>query len=119
MLSLLLSTRKLIDSFIYIMKEEDTRSLLLLMATILAIGTGFYSTVEKLSALDALYLSFITLTTIGYGDLHPVTSFGKIFTIVYSLIGLGIMAMFISIVSKSYIKHKDIKKNKKYKKSNF
>nr|WP_233611078.1 potassium channel family protein [Lactococcus sp. S64] len=85
------------------------------MTTILAIGTGFYSTIEKLSILDALYLSFITLTTIGYGDFYPVTAIGKIFTIVYSLIGLGITAMFISIVSKSYIKYKDIKKSKKHK----
>ncbi|MCG6977221.1 MULTISPECIES: potassium channel family protein [Lactococcus] len=112
MLSLLLSIEKLFESFRYILKEEDTRSLLIIMATILAIGTGFYSVVEKLSILDALYLSFITLTTIGYGDFYPVTPLGKIFTMVYSLIGLGIMAMFISVVSKSYIKSKATKKHK-------
>ncbi len=35
-------------------------------------GTIFIPTVEKLSPLDSLYLSFMTLTTIGYGDVHPV-----------------------------------------------
>ena len=63
----------------------------------------FYSTVEKLSPLDSLYLSFMTLTTIGYGDVHPVTDLGKIFTMVYATVGLGIMAMFISVVAKSYL----------------
>lgn len=66
-------------------------------------GTIFYSTVEKLSPLDSLYLSFMTLTTIGYGDVHPVTDLGKIFTMVYATVGLGIMAMFISVVAKSYL----------------
>ncbi|MHC0416881.1 potassium channel family protein, partial [Enterococcus faecalis] len=50
-----------------------------------------------------LYLSFMTLTTIGYGDVHPVTDLGKIFTMVYATVGLGIMAMFISVVAKSYL----------------
>ncbi|XKQ12708.1 potassium channel family protein [Enterococcus faecalis] len=58
---------------------------------------------EKLSPLDSLYLSFMTLTTIGYGDVHPVTDLGKIFTMVYATVGLGIMAMFISVVAKSYL----------------
>ena len=101
MLSLLISVKKLFSSFLGILKKEDTRALLL--ATTLLSGTIFYSTVEKLSPLDSLYLSFMTLTTIGYGDVHPVTDLGKIFTMVYATVGLGIMAMFISVVAKSYL----------------
>ena len=41
----------------------------------------------------------MTLTTIGYGDVHPVTDLGKIFTMIYATVGLGIMAMFISVKS--------------------
>ncbi|EHR4922991.1 TPA: two pore domain potassium channel family protein, partial [Enterococcus faecalis] len=78
-------------------------ALFFLLATTLLSGTIFYSTVEKLSPLDSLYLSFMTLTTIGYGDVHPVTDLGKIFTMVYATVGLGIMAMFISVVAKSYL----------------
>ena len=103
MLSLLISVKKLFSSFLGILKEEDTRALFFLLATALLSGTIFYSTVEKLSPLDSLYLSFMTLTTIGYGDVHPVTDLGKIFTMVYATVGLGIMAMFISVVAKSYL----------------
>ena len=103
MLSLLISVKKLFSSFLGILKKEDTRALFFLLETTLLSGTIFYSTVEKLSPLDSLYLSFMTLTTIGYGDVHPVTDLGKIFTMVYATVGLGIMAMFISVVAKSYL----------------
>ena len=103
MLSLIISDKKLFSSFLKKKKKEDTRALFFLLATTLLSGTIFYSTVEKLSPLDSLYLSFMTLTTIGYGDVHPVTDLGKIFTMVYATVGLGIMAMFISVVAKSYL----------------
>lgn len=61
-------------------------------------GTMFYSQVEVFSMMDALYFSFTTLTTIGYGGLYPVTAIGKLFTMLYAVIGLGIMAGFISVV---------------------
>ncbi|MGH2208201.1 ion channel [Enterococcus faecalis] len=47
----------------------------------------FYSTLEKLSPLDSLYLSFMTLSTIGYVDVHPVTDLAKIYTMVYATVG--------------------------------
>lgn len=111
MLSLLIATKKLFTSFSFILKKDDTKALFFLMATTLMSGTIFYSTVEKFSILDALYLSFMTLTTIGYGDLHPITTTGKIFTMIYATVGLGIMAMFISVIAKALIyskqKHKE------------
>ncbi|MFK4895973.1 potassium channel family protein [Lactococcus petauri] len=103
MLSLLIATKKLFTSFSFILKKDDTKALFFLMATTLMSGTIFYSTVEKFSILDALYLSFMTLTTIGYGDLYPITTTGKIFTMIYATVGLGIMAMFISVIAKAFI----------------
>jgi voltage-gated potassium channel len=66
--------------------------LLLVAVSILGIGTVFYHVVEKLKPLDAFYFSTITLTTVGYGDITPHTDLGKIFTVFYVLIGIGLIA---------------------------
>lgn len=63
-------------------------------------GTLFYANVEHFTYLDALYFSFTTLTTIGYGDIYPVTAAGKIFTMMYSVVGLGVMGSFLAVVVK-------------------
>lgn len=72
------------------------RSTLALTAVLLVAGTAFYTTVEHLAPLDALYLSVMTLATVGYGDFHPVTAVGKIFTIVYVFVGVGVLVAFVT-----------------------
>lgn len=58
---------------------------------LLCAGTFVYSTVEGWSVLDAAYFSVISLTTIGYGDMHPTTAFTKLFTMGYVLVGVGLV----------------------------
>jgi voltage-gated potassium channel len=78
------------------LEDEKFRSLLYIAALTLAIGTFFYHSVEGWSWLDSLYFSVITLTTVGYGDFTPETNYGKIFTIIYIFIGLGILIGFVT-----------------------
>jgi hypothetical protein len=51
---------------------------------------------EGWSPVDAFYFSVVTLATVAYGDLHPTTDVAKLFTVVYILFGLGVLAAFIS-----------------------
>lgn len=64
-------------------------------------GTIFYHHIEKWSWVDAYYFCVVSLATVGYGDLHPTTSFGKIFTTFYILIGVGIIGAFANALIKN------------------
>jgi hypothetical protein len=78
--------------------DDDSRSILLAAVWLLFGGTIIFMILESLSILDAFYFSFITLATIGYGDIAPQTDLGKIATIIYSVAGLGILAALFSTI---------------------
>jgi voltage-gated potassium channel len=56
---------------------------------LLAIGSGGYMAIEGWGSLDALYMTVITLATVGYGEVHSVSAAGRIFTLVLILLGVG------------------------------
>jgi hypothetical protein len=78
-------------------RDPEVRALLVLFGFMLLSGTLFYTNVEGWTVLDALYFSVVTMSTVGFGDLTPGTTIGKIFTIIYLLTGVGI---FVALVSK-------------------
>ena len=95
---------KTIFSFL---RDRVYRDLLITSSFILAFGTTVYHYLEGWSIIDSLYFSVITLTTIGYGDYSPQTEAGKIFTIFYIIIGLGMILNFINAVYNHYAYLKD------------
>src|ERR687898_336831 len=80
-------------------RDPQFVSLALLAAVAIVSGTAFYSLVEGLRFVDALYFSVVTLTTVGYGDFAPQTDAGKLFTAVYVLVGVGILLAFVTTVA--------------------
>jgi voltage-gated potassium channel len=79
------------------------RGALLILVFILSSGTIFYSSVEGWSIVDALYFSVVTLATVGYGDLAPQTTAGKLFTIVYIFVGIGLFVAVATSVARGYL----------------
>jgi hypothetical protein len=82
------------------LREPEGKVLAASAITALAVGTVAYTILEGWSVLDSLYFSVVTLATVGFGDLHPTTDLAKLFTIVYILAGLGILAGFVSELAK-------------------
>eukprot|EP00607_Mallomonas_marina_P010730 CAMPEP_0182422698 /NCGR_PEP_ID=MMETSP1167-20130531/8446_1 /TAXON_ID=2988 /ORGANISM="Mallomonas Sp, Strain CCMP3275" /LENGTH=372 /DNA_ID=CAMNT_0024600983 /DNA_START=83 /DNA_END=1202 /DNA_ORIENTATION=+ len=58
----------------------------------LGIGTFSMMAIEGWSIVDSGYWACVTITTVGYGDMFPVTVGGKVFTIFYCLVGTVYMA---------------------------
>ncbi len=52
---------------------------------------------------DALWWSVVTLTTVGYGDVYPITNMGKLLSGVIALIGIGFVALPTGIISSAFI----------------
>jgi voltage-gated potassium channel len=78
---------------------------------VLLSGTTFYHYVENWRWLDSLYFSVISLATVGYGDFSPKTDLGKIFTIFYLIIGLGIFAALLNNLIKSRMAKRSLREN--------
>ncbi|MDA8168139.1 MAG: NAD-binding protein [Nitrospiraceae bacterium] len=62
-----------------------------LIALVIAIGTAGYSFIEGWNLLDSLYMTVITITTVGYKEVHPLSRPGMVFTICLILFSLGIV----------------------------
>jgi voltage-gated potassium channel len=63
--------------------------LLLLPVLVVIIGTFGMMAIEHLSFTDALYFTIVTIATVGYGDVTPATTAGKIFCIFLIIFGIG------------------------------
>ncbi len=100
---------KTILNFLY---DSKYRQLLYTSASIVVIGALVYRYLEEWSWIDAFYFSIITLTTVGYGDFSPQTDAGKLFTIFYIILGIGMILNFINTMQSYYNEKKDIHNQK-------
>lgn len=65
------------------------------------------------SFFDAIYWATVSLTTVGYGDIYPVSDVGRLITMISSLFGIAIVALPAGIITAGYMEEiKDISENK-------
>jgi len=75
------------------------RIVLALVLILIAFGTVGYMSLEHWSLHDALYMTVITLSTVGYGEVRPLTQPGEVFTILMIFGGVGVLAYSFSTVT--------------------
>lgn len=66
-------------------------------------GTVGYMIIEGWTPFDSLYMTVISLTTVGYSEIHPMSLTGKVFTMMLILTGIGSVAYIIGNISMQYI----------------
>jgi voltage-gated potassium channel len=71
----------------------------LLMLSSLAIGTLGYVLIEDYPWFDAYYMAVITLASVGFGEVHPLSTEGRIFTTFLILFNVGLFAYAISTIT--------------------
>lgn len=99
MFSFLVPLYRFLRGFVISWHSPAFRNTVGAIGLLLISGTWFYTQVEGWRVLDALYFSFITLTTIGYGDLTPQSDSAKIFTMFYAASGIGLFLKIIQMLA--------------------
>ena len=74
-----------------------------ILLVVLFIGTVGYMIIEKWKLLDALYMTVITITTVGYREVGNVSTAGRVFTIFIIFSGMGIIAYILGIVAQAMV----------------
>lgn len=76
--------------------------LYLTIATVFLGAIGIIIT-EKMELIDALWWSFVTTTTVGYGDISPSTLGGRAIAIILMLVGIGFIGMLTGTIATFFI----------------
>lgn len=61
------------------------------LTVLIAFGTAWYAIVEDFGWFDGIYMVVVTLTTVGYEEVQPLDDSGRVFTIFFVLVGVGLM----------------------------
>ena len=61
---------------------------------------------------EAIYWATVSLTTVGYGDIYPVTSVGRVITMISSVFGIAVVALPAGIITAGYMKELEDRKLK-------
>jgi voltage-gated potassium channel len=79
------------------------RTGLALIAGVMLAGTVGYVVIEGASWWDAFYMTVITITTVGYREVFPLSRAGEIFTVVLLLVGIGTLLSLLTEASRHVI----------------
>jgi voltage-gated potassium channel len=72
---------------------------LVMLIGILILGTAGYMVIERWQLLDAIYMTVISITTVGFKEVRDVSEAGRIFTLIIIFTGMGIMAYTLGMVA--------------------
>ncbi|MCU0247655.1 MAG: potassium channel family protein [Bryobacter sp.] len=73
--------------------------LMVLVLVTLVIGVLFYSSQPGYSLPDAFYMAVITMATVGYGEVRPLTAAGRMFNSLYIILSVSVLFIAIAMMS--------------------
>jgi voltage-gated potassium channel len=98
------NVRRLFRGLSHALRQPEVQGVAQLALSLILIATIFYWIVEGWSLLDAAYFAVVTIATVGYGDLAPHTTLGKIFTIGYIVSGIGIFVAAVTALAQATLR---------------
>ncbi len=96
------AVRKKTDRLVVRVKFFIVALALLILAWTLA-----FMAVERRNFVDAIYYTFVTVTTVGYGDIHPVSAPGKVMAILIILSGTGMFGGLVASMTELLLNRRE------------
>lgn len=78
-------------------------TILVLLAAVAGLGTAGYMVIERWNAFDALYMTVITVASVGFSEVHPLSTAGRAFTMALIVVGLGTVAYGLSTITALWV----------------
>ena len=78
--------------------ETQLARSLLALAALVVVSIAGYMLIEGWSLLDAAYMTIVTFTTVGYDEVHPLSSAGRVFSMFIMVAGVGVMLYILTSV---------------------
>ena len=80
---------------------------LFVFAALLLIGSMGFMLVENLSLVDSIYFAIVTMATVGYGDIHPQSTIGKILALILIVGGVGTFLGVVASITDIFLKRRE------------
>lgn len=93
-------------------KVNKFNYLLIVTTIIIVLGAVIIALLENMTFGDAIWWSFVTFTTVGYGDVLLTTTLGRFVAIILMILGIGFIGITTSTIA-AYLVNKDIRKDRK------
>ena len=87
-----------------VIRKSLANEIILSLLILIILCSVYFTTVEPniTSYVDALWYSFATITTIGFGDVYVVTTLGRILSVILGISGIAVVAVFTSLIVNFY-----------------
>ena len=93
-----------------IMRHPKHQALALLVVLYGFVGTAFFSWQEGWGFVDSFYFTAVTLSTVGFGDFAPTTTFARVVMPFYLLFGLGILGAIVHALVSSLLDRAEVRR---------
>lgn len=82
---------------------NNLKTALIIIAALIAIGSAGFHAIEGWGLLESVYMTVMTLTTVGYGDFAPQSRTGMVFTVALVAVGVGTMLYTVGLVAQTMV----------------
>lgn len=86
-----------------VMELAKLRLSLFMLAIIISFGTAGYSLIEHMTVFDAFYMTLITISTVGFSEITPLSLAGRVVTVIVIIAGISLLTYTLGQVAKIFI----------------